>query len=402
MFAIKTKAGLARFTKPNLLKKKLLCSVLSGSAILSAPLIHSAEPTEAMMAPKVQKSMLLDVYKAGDKLVAVGERGHVLVSTDQGNSWSQSKAPVSQMLTSIDFASSKVGFAVGHDGQVIRTSDGGTTWTLVRDGLKAQALLNEIAVKDYAAEISRVQYLIDEGATEDPDQPAEFAGMTLDEELEELEWLHESAKEKLTEDTVAPPLMDVWMKDELTAFVVGAFGQMFKTSSGGRSWQNLSRDVGNIDGYHLNTVAGTNDGGIYVAGEAGFLSYSHDLGKTWTVADLGYDGSIFGLVASKDGSTIVATGLRGNTFISKDKGVSWNSVQTGTDYSFSSGVLYGANNLALVGAGGNVAISNDGAKTFTVNTIPQRSSLSSVVAVTNSKLILVGAGGIYTYIPNNN
>ena len=384
------------------LKKHLLRTLIAGSVVSCTSFVFATEPTRAIISPKAQSSMLLDLHVAGDSLVVVGERGHILVSQDQGHTWTQSQVPLTQMLTAVDFPSANVGFAVGHDGQVVNTRDAGVTWSLVRDGLKSQAALNEQAVKGYAAEISRVQYLIDEGTLEDPDQPLAFAGMTLEEELEELEWLLENGKEKLNADVVAPPLMDVWFKDDLTGYTAGAFGQFFKTSNGGRRWENLSQLIGNADGYHLNAVGGGTDGSIYVAGEAGFLAFSADAGKTWQHANLGYDGSIFGLVVSNDGATVVATGLRGNTFISRDSGVTWHSTNTGSDYSFSSGALYGKESLVLVGSGGNVATSTDGGQSFQLDIVPTRSSLSSVVVLPNGKYVIAGQGGIHHFSFNSN
>ena len=37
------------------------------------------------------RSTLLDVASAGQRLVAVGERGHVLLSDDQGKTWRQAR-----------------------------------------------------------------------------------------------------------------------------------------------------------------------------------------------------------------------------------------------------------------------------------------------------------------------
>ena len=384
------------------LKKVFLRSIIASSVIGLSSFSLAAEPTHALMADKADKSMLLDLHIAGEAIIAVGERGHILVSNDQGQTWTQSAVPVIQMLTAVDFPSANIGFAVGHDGVVVSSRDGGKTWSLVRDGLKAQLKINEMAVKEYAAELSRINYLIEEGATQDPDQPLAYAGMTLDEELEEIEWLLENSKEKLNGDVIAQPLMDVWFKDDLTGFTSGAFGQLFKTSSGGRRWVNLSNSIGNVDSYHLNAVAGDNNGGVYVAGEAGFLTVSKDSGKTWKRADLGYEGSIFGLIASSDGATVIATGLRGNTFISKDQGSTWHSLDTGSDYSLSSGSLFGDQSLVLVGSGGNVAVSDDGGATFTLNVLPSRSSLSSAVVLSNGQLVLAGQGGIHHFSTNKN
>ena len=52
-------------------------------------------PAAAVIAPLASRSLLLDVKTLPDgRLVAVGERGHVLLSTDDGVSWKQSPAPV--------------------------------------------------------------------------------------------------------------------------------------------------------------------------------------------------------------------------------------------------------------------------------------------------------------------
>jgi len=381
----------------SLLNNTFLRSALVGTlSVAVASSYASIEPTPAMMAEKSPKSMLLDIQHAGDKLVAVGERGHILVSSDQGNTWSQKPSPISQLITAVNFPSAQVGYAVAHDGHVLRTDDGGETWTLVRSGLKAQGELNEIAVKELTAEVARVKALIDSGAEVDEQMPARFAGMSILEELDELEWLLESSQEKLHGNPVPSPLMDVWFKDEGTGYVVGAFGQVFKTLDNGQTWKNLRHDVSNPDGYHVNTVAGVNGGSVYLGGEAGYLAFSHDDGQTWQRAALDYDGSIFGLIASRDGETVIATGLRGNSFISQDQGLSWNKMNTVTDYSLSSGVLFGEKSIAFVGTGGTVSVSEN-LQDFNVTTIPSRSALSAVVAINNNQFVAVGAGGAYTF-----
>ncbi len=94
--------------------------------LVSASLLWSAETSQP--APLAAKSLLLDVARAGGKLVAVGDRGHVLVSSDEGVTWVQSPAPTRAMLTGVSFADEFHGWAVGHDGVIIATLDGGRTW----------------------------------------------------------------------------------------------------------------------------------------------------------------------------------------------------------------------------------------------------------------------------------
>ncbi|MGH8453179.1 MAG: WD40/YVTN/BNR-like repeat-containing protein, partial [Nevskiales bacterium] len=86
-----------------------------------------AEPAE--MLAKATQSRMLDVVHTGDAYVAVGERGHIVHSTD-GKTWTQSPSPVRSTLTTVFFADAKNGWAGGHDASIVATRDGGKTWTL--------------------------------------------------------------------------------------------------------------------------------------------------------------------------------------------------------------------------------------------------------------------------------
>jgi photosystem II stability/assembly factor-like uncharacterized protein len=75
--------------------------------------------------------LLLDVATAGPRLVAVGERGRILLSSDAGKSWTFAAAPGQATLTAVFFQDDRHGWAVGHDAVILRTEDGGMTWALV-------------------------------------------------------------------------------------------------------------------------------------------------------------------------------------------------------------------------------------------------------------------------------
>lgn len=81
----------------------------------------------AQVSPLASKSLMQGVTRAGARLVAVGQRGHILVSDDSGATWSQAKVPVSSDLTAVFFANDKMGWAVGHDGVILNSVDGGLT-----------------------------------------------------------------------------------------------------------------------------------------------------------------------------------------------------------------------------------------------------------------------------------
>ena len=49
--------------------------------------------------PLAAKSVILDVALAGDRLVAVGERGHIVLSDDYGMTWRQVPCPTNRKST---------------------------------------------------------------------------------------------------------------------------------------------------------------------------------------------------------------------------------------------------------------------------------------------------------------
>jgi len=162
----------------------------------------------AMQSPLAAKKLLLSVARADDRLVAVGPRGHIVVSTDAGVSWQQSQVPVSSDLTAVYFASAKRGWAVGHDGVVLASTDGGATWIRQLDG----RAVNELVLADVRAKLAAAP------------------------ESEALQALVAEA-ERSVESGPDKPLLDVWFENETTGYVVGAYGLLLRTNDAGATWQ---------------------------------------------------------------------------------------------------------------------------------------------------------------------
>jgi photosystem II stability/assembly factor-like uncharacterized protein len=86
-----------------------------------------ARDGDAEIMPLAAKSLLLDVEDTGAGLIAVGERGHILLSPD-GQKWTQSPVPTRATLTAIDCTDANTCWAVGHDAVILKTTDGGKSW----------------------------------------------------------------------------------------------------------------------------------------------------------------------------------------------------------------------------------------------------------------------------------
>lgn len=86
-------------------------------------------PEAAEMAPNAVKAQMSDIVTVGSGLVAVGDHG-IIISSSDGKTWKQSPSPVDVLLNAVFFADDKQGWAVGHDGTIIHSADGGATWTI--------------------------------------------------------------------------------------------------------------------------------------------------------------------------------------------------------------------------------------------------------------------------------
>lgn len=102
-----------------------------------------AKARPALIAPLAAKSTMLGITLAGKRLVAVGQRGHILLS-DNGKDWKQVEVPVNTMLNRVRFRDDKNGWAVGHDASIVATVDGGQTWVLQHYDPEARALYDVV------------------------------------------------------------------------------------------------------------------------------------------------------------------------------------------------------------------------------------------------------------------
>lgn len=111
----------------------LLCLLLplahAQDAPPSAAAARDLKPRAAEIAPRATQSLLLAVTAAGERFVAVGDRGTILLSGD-GERWEQAASPVHATLTAVAFADAQHGWVAGHDAAILHTADGGRSWQL--------------------------------------------------------------------------------------------------------------------------------------------------------------------------------------------------------------------------------------------------------------------------------
>jgi photosystem II stability/assembly factor-like uncharacterized protein len=358
--------------------RKLLAAVLLHCApvlaidYVGAPALESAHPQTAQIAA---------LAHAGERLLAAGERGLIIYSDDQGHSWQQARVPVSQVLTALTFPTPEHGWAVGHGGVILHSGDGGESWQLQFDGESA----NQQWLAYTGERLNAMERALESA-------PAD-AIADLEYEVEEAVFAVEDAELAVTTGP-ADPFLGVWFADSQRGWAMGAYGMLYRTLDGGLQWKIAVSGIENIERFHYYSMAASEDGQLYLSGEAGLLYRSDDDGANWQRLSLDYDGSLFGVMAL-DAQTVLCYGLRGNIFRSDDSGDTWGPVAPSPNPSLS---LYGGSvlangNVILVGAGGGMVSSDDLGHSFTSDVHASRSTFSAA-ADADRDLILGGMSGL--------
>lgn len=395
---------------------------LAGGLFLTASICVFAQDAvvasqlPAIKSSKTAESLLQDVTRVGSRLVAVGERGHIIFSDDNGKTWQQADVPTRAMLNAVFFIGNDEGWAVGHDGLVLHSTDGGKSWSIQLDGLKftrkrmadkipvLEAKLKQLNDDKAAAEahIADIEQGADggEGNSEDTQSKYEDVVAELDDGISTAEDELKDAKAALS-NTVASPLMDVWFRDPSTGFAVGAFGEFLKTEDGGTTWVSVADRLDNEEHNHLNAITGSGDV-VYIAGEAGHIYRSTDGGQRWTQLESPdpENGSFFA-ISIISGDQIFVSGLRGAMYRSSDKGSTWKSIAEDLHKNMNNIYVAGNDTVLAVGNDGAFLRSRDSGRTFLPHVRKNRLTITSVTEAENGDYVLVGAGGVYVISPEN-
>jgi photosystem II stability/assembly factor-like uncharacterized protein len=232
--------------------------------------------------PLATQSLLLDITQGpGDVLVAVGERGHVVLSVDQEN-WRQAETvPTRSTLTSVTAQGDRL-WAAGHDSVIITSGDGGQTWTRQYfDPDRQQPILDLLFLDDQhgLAVGAYGLYLVtfDGGETWE------------DSAVSDEEW----------------HLNSITQLGDGRLFIAGEAGFSYLSEDEGESWTLLEMPY---EGSMWNAVA-LPDGCLLTFGLRGHALQSCDGGETWSEPDTGTEASLSG--GALDGDRLVLVGNGG-------------------------------------------------------------------------------------------
>ena len=339
----------------------LLPATLSGAASASAvdpfkdPLDRPADRTALATTTPVNA-----IARAGSRLVGVGIRGLVIVSDDAGRSWQQANVPVASDLTALQFVTPQLGWATGHDGVLLHSTDGGATWVKRLDGrMTAKALT------------------------------AHFEALAAKGERDAAALLDAVKQNYATGPEQA--LLGVAFKDARTGWACGSFGTLLGTQDGGQTWQSWMEHIANPKLLHLNAVVQIG-GQVLIASEQGTVFRLDAQRQRFDPIATGYAGSFFGFVGRDD--DVLAHGLRGTAFRSRTGGASWNKLSLNLNAGLNGGAVFDDGTFALVSQDGRVLLSSDRGDSFRPLAVPRPSLFTSITQASPGTAVVGGLGGV--------
>lgn len=274
--------------------------------------------------------LLLDGAVAGSRLIVVGERGHILVSPDEGRSWSRAQVPTRALLTAVHMHDARTGWAVGHDAVILRTVDSGETWAIVHAAPEEERPLLDVWFRDARTGIAVGAY--------------GYFLVTID------------GGETWTSRAISA---DDYHLNAVIPVIAGAPGSQR----------------------------------LYLAAEAGVAYRSDDGGETWRELFTPYAGSWFGGLAM-DENQVLLVGLRGHMFRSGDGGDTWEEIVTGTRATLTGAVRFHSGLIVITGLEESVLTSRDGGRSVSHRSLASRAGISTALPLADGSALLIGEFGV--------
>lgn len=296
----------------------------------SPPAASSATHEAARLSGAI-RAPILAATRAGQRLVAVGEHGVVILSDDGGGHWRQAQTvPTQALLTSVSFVDAQRGWAAGHDGVILHSDDGGEHWTRQREDLAADKPLLAIRFADATHGLA-----------------VGLFGLALRTEDGGATWTPFELVPGSGEDKHLYAIFG----DASVLCIAAEAGTIYRSTDAGASWSRVQ--TSNIGSFW--TGAALADGTLLAAGQRGHVFTSRDHGATWAEAVSGTQQSLTD-IGPGGGGAVVISGLAGTQLRSRDAGRSF-EVQARADRLPLTALLADpAGSIQLFGATGPVPV----------------------------------------------
>jgi photosystem II stability/assembly factor-like uncharacterized protein len=282
--------------------------------------------------------------------VAVGDSGNILRSTDNGSSWANASTPLGSGLYAVTFGNNTF-VAIGNGGKFVKSTDNGSSFDNVTSGIGKNTSDVTFGNNTFiaVAHTGTIVRSTDNGSS----------------------WNNATSGTNNNLNGVG--------FGNNTFVVVGNSGNILKSTDNGSSWDNVTSGTSQ----QLNNVTFGNNTFVGV-GDNGNILRSTDNGTNWDNATSGITTDIRGVTFGNN--TFVGVGSGGKIVRSMDNGSSWDNATSPITTNIP-GVTFGNNTFVAVGASGNIVRSTDNGTTWDSVTSGTSQSLRGVAFTGNWQLI---------------
>ncbi len=290
-----------------------------------AALPASAQSTSTRVTERtLERLLLLDVARAGSRLVAVGEHGYIVTAEHLEEGWQRASSATEATLTAVHFVDERQGWAVGHDATIVHSSDGGLSWQRQHVDTQAQGPLLDVWFKDAQQGFAVGAY----GAfVQTRDGGRTWQQRRIADDDRHFNAIAGGADARI--------------------YLAGERGLLYASDDLGAHWRALAVPyTGSFFG--LLRLPGD---GLLAFGMRGRIFRSLDAGATWQAARSEQTAILLGGAVAADG-TIWLAGLGGALLLSRDQGASFTPLQQPGGKSISALLPLNPAQVLLVGDGG--------------------------------------------------
>jgi photosystem II stability/assembly factor-like uncharacterized protein len=271
----------------------------------------------------------------GSRIVAVGTLDVIVTSDDAGATWTTRSSSASSNLLCVFASSATHWFAGAENGAILRSTDGGTSWSKVSNPVQGNITGFCRTATNLVASVRN---------TNTPTGSYENKALVSD--LSGEFWTAVPTGTKVLPNCV--------VSDGYKVFMMGDQAALLEAPSSGSPWTSTAK----TGSFTLRDVVWTGSYLIAV-GDGGVILKSEDHGSTWIPCVSGTTQNLVAITWTGSSLISVSRGQPATVFRSKDHGATWQQL-SGSFPLWGEDVVSG-NGLVIMGTGSDVRISlNDG------------------------------------------
>lgn len=338
---------------------------------------------------------------------AVGENGLIVTTSDGGNNWISQNSGAGWTLQSVYFVDENTGWTVDQYNRILKTVDGGEIWyeqvRVIGGGFHSVFFVDENTGWAVGSEVVKTN---DGGITwVEQSIPGPFWTINLrdayflDEDIGWAvggfgkiiktvdggsNWIEQSSN-------TSTILRSTHFVNENTGWAVGNGGTMLKTTDGGDNW--VEQNSGTTKSLHSIAFANENTG--WAIGIDGLILKTTDGGANWVEQNAGTTSNL-NAVQIMDSNALWVVGDHGTILGTEDAGAIWNSLIYSANHFFSSVHFVNANTGFAMGGFGSdkLFVTNDGGINWSVENLGFTNIISDIHFLDENTGWIVGVGGL--------